>query len=218
MDCFIVEDETELADAVSEYFGLFGIEAEWAPTLESARKRLETDAMNAPCFLLDVNLPDGSGYEFSKAVRQKFPAAKILFLSARREDFDILKGYAVGGDDYIVKPCSLPVLLAKVKHALGKDRLETVGSLQIDPKKRLVMQNGEVVGLKNMEFNLLYYLYSHRGTVLDKERILMDVWGEGYYSDNTLNVHINRIREKLGDTSGELIQTVWGIGYRFQSC
>lgn len=124
----------------------------------------------------------------------------------------------MGADDYIIKPFSLQVLLLKVKNLLEKENkaIEVYKDLTVDKAAMIIRRGDESISLKNMEFKLFIYLFNNRGKVLDKDDIIKNVWGAGYYSDNTLNIHIRRIREKLEKYQGEFITTIWGIGYKFE--
>lgn len=168
--------------------------------------------------LLDVNLGMSCGFDLIAQIKIKCPHAKVLLISARSEERDMIKGYYMGADDYITKPFSLKVLLLKVRNLISSTSVavETYRDLQVDVNAMTVKKDGEIIKLKNMEFKLFYYLFCNRGKVLDKDDIIRAVWGEGYYTDNTLNVHIRRIREKLEKNHGQYIETVWGIGYKFE--
>lgn len=211
---WIIDDEKELADSVAEYFGIFGeaVHAEYtAQSVNDLTKEVRV-------VLLDINLGRQSGYDCIATIREKAPYAKVLLISARNEERDMLRGYYLGADDYITKPFSLQVLLLKVKNLLSKENIgvETYKDLIVDKDAMTITRDAEVIRLKNMEFRLFVYLFNNRGKVLDKDDIIRNVWGEGFYSDNTLNIHIRRIREKLERFQGEYITTIWGTGYKFE--
>lgn len=211
---WIIDDEKELADSVAEYFGIFGeaVHAEYtAQSVNNLTKEVRV-------VLLDINLGRQSGYDCIATIREKAPYAKVLLISARNEERDMLRGYYLGADDYITKPFSLQVLLLKVKNLLSKENIgvETYKDLIVDKDAMTITRDAEVIRLKNMEFRLFVYLFNNRGKVLDKDDIIRNVWGEGFYSDNTLNIHIRRIREKLERFQGEYITTIWGTGYKFE--
>ncbi len=210
---WIIDDERELADSVAKYFGMFGLAVHTEYTADSI-KAISSDVK---VVLLDINLGRQSGYDCIEIIRKLAPQAKILLISARNAECDMLKGYHLGADDYIVKPFSLQVLLLKVKNLIAKENLgvECYKDLMVDKDAMTIKRGEEVIHLKNMEFKLFIYLFNNRGKVLDKDDIIFNVWGEGYYSDNTLNIHIRRIREKLERFSGEYIATIWGTGYKF---
>ena len=191
-DIWVIDDEKELADAIAKYFAMFGL---------SVKAQYDANSVDdIPCdvkvVLLDINLGAVSGYDLIEKIRAHCDDVKILLISARGEERDMLKGYYLGADDYIVKPFSLKVLLCKVKKLLEKETsIERYKDLVVDKNAMTLTRDGEEIKLKNMEFRLFYYLFSNRGKALDKDEIIRAVWGEGYYTDNTLNVHIRRIRE-----------------------
>ena len=179
--------------------------------------------------LLDINLGDGSGFEVCKKVREQYQLP-ILFISARQSDDDVLIALSIGGDDYIKKPYSLSVLLAKVTINLKKveqlkelskanesasDLDDSSDVLRIDEATMSVILKGERISLKAKEFALLKCLYEHKNTIVTKDTLFDEVWGDSFYSDGTLNVHIRKLREKLEKDSNnpEYIKTIWGTGY-----
>lgn len=211
---WIVDDEKELADSVAEYFGMFG-EAVKAVYSADMLHHLPSDVK---VVLLDINLGRESGFDCISIIRARASQAKILLISARSEERDMLKGYYLGADDYITKPFSLQVLLLKVKNLLACQNAvtKTYRDLVVNAEAATINRGDEVIRLKNMEFKLFLYLFNNRGKVLDKDDIIKNVWGEGFYSDNTLNIHIRRIREKLERYPSEYITTIWGTGYKFE--
>ena len=174
--------------------------------------------------LLDIMLPGMDGFETGSRIRSK-ANTPILMMSAKNDDKSKLLGYEIGADDYIEKPFSIPVLVAKIK-ALMRRSYEAKENRQIlsecgitlDYAARTVMQNGQKIDIKGKEFDVLYYLMKHVGEVVDKNVLFNEIWGSDCYSEPaTLNVHIRWLREKLekDPKKPELIQTVWKIGYKF---
>ena len=213
-DVAIIDDERELAITIEKYFSMFGLSAKVGYGAEAIGE-LEEDIK---VVLLDVNLGMSCGFDLIAQIKIKCPHAKVLLISARSEERDMIKGYYMGADDYITKPFSLKVLLLKVRNLISSTSVavETYRDLQVDVNAMTVKKDGEIIKLKNMEFKLFYYLFCNRGKVLDKDDIIRAVWGEGYYTDNTLNVHIRRIGQKLEKNHGQYIETVWGIGYKIE--
>ncbi|MDE6968051.1 MAG: response regulator transcription factor [Clostridia bacterium] len=211
---WIIDDEKELADSIARYFGMFGIEAR----AEYNAQAICEIPSNVGVVLLDINLGGLSGYDYIKVIRERAPSTKILLISARSTEKDMLKGYHLGADDYIVKPFSLQVLFYKVRNLLMSESkgVEKYKNLIVDREAMTITKENEIIHLKNMEFKLFLFLFNNRGKVLDKDEIIRNVWGEGYYTDNTLNIHIRRIREKLESFQGEFITTIWGTGYKFE--
>ncbi len=239
-NCLIVDDETELAKMTAEYFNMFEVSTAY---VESGSECFEfLDKNDVDLILLDINLGDKSGFEVCKKLREEMQLP-ILFVSARQSDDDVLVALSIGGDDYIKKPYSLSVLLAKVKvtlkreaetKALREERNNNSTSdsnvnsdnnsnndnqnselLSLDEGTLSAVLNGEHIPLKAKEFALLKCLYLHKNTIVKKEILFDEVWGDTFFSDSTLNVHIRKLREKLEDNPNEpkLIKTVWGTGY-----
>lgn len=225
--CLIVDDETELAKMTAEYFQMFDVSTAYACSAKECYSFLEQNTVDL--ILLDINLGDGSGFEVCRKVREEMQLP-ILFISARQSDDDVLVALSIGGDDYIKKPYSLSVLLAKVRINLKRvkemeklkrdaEKQDEVpveeGHLRLEAQTMSVFLNGEQIPLKAKEFALLSCLYEHRNTIVTKETLFNEVWGDAFYSDGTLNVHIRKLREKLETDPNhpERIKTVWGTGY-----
>ncbi len=220
-DVLIIDDEVELGNATKEYFEAFGVSAAFCDGAASAYAWLKENTTEI--ILLDINLKDGSGFELCRAVRKEYDMP-IFFISARLARDDILLALGIGGDDYIVKPYELSILLAKVKARLlrtagSKPKSVSAGNLLLDFENRKAYKNGADLALKNKEFLLLAYLVKHAGKTLTKDEIFSAVWGDAFFSDGTLSVHIRKLREKVEDNpdSPERIQTAWGVGYVFKA-
>ena len=231
-DCLIVDDEIELAKATCEYFEMFGVSAEYVTNAKECMCFTENNSVKL--ILLDINLGEDSGFVLCKVLREKTDVP-ILFISARQSDDDVLIALNIGGDDYIKKPYSLSVILAKVKLILKRyENGNTViksndrnacslndnicGELRIDVDAMKVYISGKDAGLKTKEFKLFYYLYSNKNKVITKDELFSQIWGDTFFSDGTLNVHIRRIREKVEENPNvpRYIKTVWGTGYIFE--
>lgn len=219
-DCLIVDDEAELAAATCEYFNMFGVASAFVRSSEECLVFLKEHQVRV--ILLDINLENESGFALCKKLREQL-SIPILFISARQSDDDILIALNIGGDDYIKKPYSLSVLLAKVKVILK--RYDTSVSLKengeaiiIDDSARKIYVEGKEILLKNKEYNLFTYLYHNKNKVISKEELFAKIWGDEFFSDGTLNVHIRKIREKIERNPNEprYIKTVWGIGYMLE--
>lgn len=227
VDCLIVDDEEDLARATQEYFELFGVRTAYVTSGADCFAFLEKN--EAKLLLLDINLTDGTGFSVCKKLRERYDLP-ILFTSARQSDDDVLLALNIGGDDYIKKPYALSVLLAKVKVTLARaaqyraaaqsapettENKKISEALSLDASTMSAVRSGERIPLKAKEFALLSCLYAHRGSIVKKETLFSEVWGDAFYSDGTLNVHIRHLREKLEQDPNDpkLIQTVWGTGY-----
>ena len=220
-DCLIVDDEAALSQSTCEYFNMFGVSTAWMPDAESCLSFLRD---NEPgLILLDINLGNSSGFDLCKKLRGTTDIP-ILFISARTSDDDMILALNIGGDDYIQKPYSLSVLLAKVKAVLKRiqkdadDNVYSSGRLSVDFRRGRVTLGGENVPLKALEYKLLAYLIRNRGRTVTKDELFRDVWEDSFVGDNTLNVHIRRLREKIERDANEpqIIKTVWGTGYAFE--
>lgn len=220
-DCLIVDDETDLASTTSEYFNMFGISTCY---VKGSAECLEFLMENqARIILLDINLENESGFTLCKKLREELKVP-ILFISARQSDDDVLIALNIGGDDYIKKPYSLSVLSAKVKAMLrrlyeGTDIARSMSEpIVLEEEARKLYVHGKEVQLKNKEYNLYAYLYRNRKRVVSKEELFTNIWGDEFFSDVTLNVHIRKIREKVERNPNEpqFIKTVWGIGYMLE--
>jgi two-component system response regulator RegX3 len=216
---------------------MFDVKTEYVDSARSCFDFLKENS--ADLILLDINLGDGSGFEVCKKVREEYQLP-ILFISARQSDDDVLVALSIGGDDYIKKPYSLSVLLAKVKVNLkrveqlnqaldssesklsGSDANDSDGAddsksdiLSLDEPTMSVILRGERISLKAKEFALLKCLYAHKNTIVTKDTLFDEVWGDAFYSDGTLNVHIRKLREKMENdpNNPEFIKTIWSTGY-----
>ncbi len=179
--------------------------------------------------LLEVSLPDGSGFDVCRSIRRIDPKAPIVLISSRGEEIDVVVGLEIGADDYMVKPLRMRELLARVAAHLRKARLESAEAapgrlefkdLAIDINERRVFKEGAEVDLTHTEFDLLAYLAGHAGKVMSREKILNHVWGYEYPIETRLiDVHIRNLRRKIETNSSRpyYILAVPGIGYRFTS-
>ena len=224
-DCLIIDDEKELADNTCEYFNMF--EVKTAAVYSSAEANAFLSSNEPALVLLDINLSDGSGFELCKKIRQTLNIP-ILFISARNTDDDKIIALNIGGDDYIEKPYSLGVLLAKVKVVLKRfsnvadnDNSQKEGFddgyLKLDPVNKNVFVNGEEKKITSIELKLLEYLIENKNRLVTKNEIFDKVWNDKFTTDGTLNVHIRKIREAIekDPQDPKYIVTVWKEGYKF---
>lgn len=221
-DCLIIDDEKLLADSTAEYFNLFGVKTAAVYSVSGCRKFLRKDT--ASLLLLDINLGDGSGFKLCQELREE-TEIPILFISARTSDDDKIIAFHIGEDDYVQKPYSLGVLLARVQAVLKrlgpcenpKAARYSDGRLTVDFQAKQVSVDGKGVKLTALEFKLLSYLIRNANKVVSKQELFEEVWEDRFTGDGTLNVHIRKIREAVERDPGkpEYIITVWGDGYRF---
>jgi two-component system response regulator RegX3 len=225
IDCLIVDDEVALSEATVEYFTMLGVSAAHARDSASALTFLA--AHDVGVILLDINLDGESGFELCRRLRRDTDCP-ILFISVRGGDDDVLLALGVGGDDHIRKPYSLSVLLAKVQAVLRRadaghrgdgpgDRF-AFGPFQVRfDLERVYGPDGEVP-LTALEYRLLAHLIGARGRTVPKRELFQAVWGHTAVGDGTLNVHMRRLRAKLGGAGGgpeRWLKTAWGVGYFF---
>ncbi|MDE6660260.1 MAG: response regulator transcription factor [Anaeroplasmataceae bacterium] len=218
-NCLIIDDEKILADSTAEYFNLFGVTTSAVYSVDVCRKFFKKNT--ADLVLLDINLGDGSGFNLCKELRET-TNIPILFISARTSDDDKIVALNIGGDDYIQKPYSLGVLLAKVKVVLkryGQTGFTEYsdGYLTVNFETKEVKVNNAIVKLTTLEFGLLSYLIKNKGKVISKTELFMEVWKDKFTGDGTLNVHIRRLREaiEINPNEPKYIITIWGDGYKF---
>lgn len=222
----LIEDDEAIAAIERDYLEIDGFEVEIAADGISGLKRgLEG---NFDLILLDLMLPGMDGFSVCRRLREKLDIP-ILMVTARQEDLDKIRGLGLGADDYIEKPFSPSVLVARVKANLSQYRRLAgnrrqsseirLGGIQLNTESRRVFVDGQEVELKNKEYELLLFLMLHVDMVFDRETLYEKVWGLEAMGDNaTVAVHINRLREKLEKNPAKprYIETVWGAGYRFR--
>ena len=223
----IVEDDEDIAELESDYLKLAGYDITIAS--DGARGLFLAQNGKYDCIILDIMLPVIDGAEICKQIRGK-TNVPIIMVTAKTSDIDKVRGYGTGADDYVEKPFSPSVLVARVKaHIESYKRLLnggtteesriTIGNVSVDIPARRAYKNSIEIPLKNKEFELLSFLMKNKGIVFDRERLYENVWGMDAVGDNaTVAVHINRLREKLEDDIENPIHivTVRGAGYRFE--
>jgi DNA-binding response OmpR family regulator len=220
----IVEDDPDIAESLRYNLERDGLAASIAETGEKGFEAA-LDARNPPALvILDLMLPGMSGTELCRRLRRE-PSTRrtpIIMLTARASETERVAGLDQGADDYITKPFSVREVMARVRAVLRRVDEQTVaryedGRLQIDFAEMQVACEGMSVKLTRKEFALLSLLVKSAGRVAMRQRLLDDVWGHQYYGDSrTLDVHIRRLRQKLGPC-GDSIETVVGVGYRFKT-
>ena len=227
----MIDDDEMIATATSEYFNMFGVKTSYVTSYADAIAFLEKHDVSL--LLLDINLGETSGFDLCRQIRENYDLP-IFFISARTSDDDVLIALNIGGDDYIKKPYTLSVLLAKVKAAVSRyDRtrnpvhdvgnfqqnedglVKLTGEVYLNTNMHRIVADGREITLKALEYKLLYYLYTNRGRVVSKDDLLRDVWENAYINEGTIAVHIRHLREKIEADPREphLIKTVWGVGY-----
>ena len=220
---FIIEDEPDIRKTLEYNISREGYEVISASSLSEGRQKLESASFSL--LLLDLMLPDGSGLDLCRELKQdkSLSSMPVIILTAKDDEVDKVVGFELGADDYVTKPFSVRELILRVKAVLKRgerksDNMEVqrqFGELKIDVDSHEVFVNDEQVNLTALEFKLLRQLVDRRGRVQSRDQLLSDVWG--YSSDvttRTVDTHIKRLREKLGDM-GKYVQTIRGVGYKF---
>jgi len=222
----LVDDEKDIVEFLEYNLVQEGFEVITAYDGIEALKKLSE---KPDLVILDIMMPQLNGYDVCKKIRSlpEFRQTPVIFLTAKSSEVDEIRGLEIGANDFIQKPISPKKLIARVNSNLRKDVKKTeekslptnikIGSLYIDRNKYLVNIDGSAKIFPRKEFELLYYLASNPEKVLGRETLLKDVWGlDVYVGDRTIDVHIRKIREKLGKRA-DLIETVKGVGYKFKS-
>ena len=218
MQILIVDDEKDILEFLSYNLNKEGFSV---ITARNGQEGLDyVKKHNPELIILDVMMPEMDGIEVCQQIRsldvnnQPF----ILFLTARSEEYSELAGFSAGADDYITKPIKPKLLISRVKAILRRGNLKTkeniiaIGDIYIDNIKHQLLYKGEEVFLARKEFKLLYYLMTVPGKVFSREEIIGSVWKDTVVGDRTIDVHVRRIREKIGDHH---IKTIKGVGYKF---
>jgi two-component system response regulator RegX3 len=225
----LVEDEPAIAEPLAETLTREGFALEVAGTVAHAIEAV--GRVRPDLILLDLMLPDGSGYDVCREVRRT-SQVPIIMLTARGEEADRVIGLELGADDYVVKPFSAREVAARVRAVLrraaapahaapaAQEGAVEVGDVRLDPATRSVTRDGQTVEVTRKEFELLRLLMASAGTVVTRERLIDEVWDTNWFgSTKTLDVHVSGLRRKLGDDSAapRYIHTVRGVGFMFDA-
>ena len=218
----LVEDERILREIVSDYFRNEGFEVIEA---EDGKKALELFAEHEiDLIMLDIMLPEIDGWSVCRRIRKE-SAVPIIMLTARSDEDDTLLGFELGADEYVTKPFSPKVLVARAKTLLkradgavgvAEENAMSLAGIEVNRLSRTVLVDGEEIILTHKEFELLVYLMENKGIVLSRQHLLDQLWGYDYYGDDrTVDTHIKKLRNKLGDKAKH-IGTVIRVGYKFE--
>ena len=215
----VVDDEARMRKLVKDFLVNKGFSV-----IEAANGEEAVDIFFAQkdiaLILLDVMMPKMDGWEVLKTIR-KYSQVPVMMLTARSEERDELQGFALGVDEYISKPFSPKILVARVDAILRRSNAAAsevldVGGIRIDKSAHQVTIDGKEIELSYKEFELLAYFVENQGIALSREKILNNVWNYDYFGDaRTIDTHVKKLRSKMGE-KGEYIRTIWGMGYKFE--
>lgn len=217
----LVEDNDTIVMGLKYLLEKENFEVKTVKNLEETYKIAEKEKFNL--YLLDINLPDGNGFDICSKLKEK-EDVPIIFLTARDDEKDIVKGLDMGADDYITKPFRNRELISRINNVLrrygkndnnSKDNIIKINEIEINTDSAKVMKNGEEIVFTSLEYKILVMLFSNPNVLITRQQILDKIWdiAGNFVNDNTLTVYIKRIREKLGDKDGKIIKTVRGLGY-----
>ncbi len=215
----VVDDEARMRKLVKDFLSIKGYRVMEAENGEDAVEKFMANR-DIKLILLDVMMPKMDGWETLRIIREN-SNVPIIMLTARSEERDELQGFSLGVDEYITKPCSPKILVARVEAILRRsfgveeEKIE-MGGIVIDKAAHEVSIDGKIVELSYKEFELLNYFMENKGIALSREKILNNVWNYDYFGDaRTIDTHVKKLRAKMG-TKGEYIKTIWGMGYKFE--
>lgn len=217
----VVDDEARMRKLVRDFLVRDGYTVAEAADGEEALS-VFFDQKDIALIILDVMMPKMDGYEVCEEIR-RVSKVPIIMLTARSDERDELRGFDLGIDEYVTKPFSPKLLVARVEAILrrsGADKAEDtleLGGIRVDKSAHEVTIDGKSVELSFKEFELLTYFMENNGIALSREKILNNVWNYDYYGDaRTIDTHVKKLRSKLGE-KGDLIRTIWGMGYKFEA-
>lgn len=212
----LVEDNSSIIMGLEYFLKEEQFEVLTATNITLAKRELERTMVDL--VLLDIGLPDGSGYDLCQYLQEK-DLAPVIFLTAKDEEKDVVNGFELGAEDYIIKPFRNRELLARIKNVLrrsGKEEQLVWGQLRLDVEAVKVYRGREEIKVTKLEFQILQMMFSYPKKLFTREEILAHVWdfSGNFVNDNTLTVTMKRLREKIGDVDNSIIETVRGVGYR----
>ena len=217
----VVDDEARMRKLVKDFLVRSGYSVVEAADGEEA-VNVFYEQKDIALIILDVMMPKMNGYEVCEEIRRE-SRVPIIMLTAKSDERDELKGFDLGIDEYVTKPFSPKILVARVEAILrrsgaGKtEEIMDLGGIRVDKSAHEVTIDGKSLELSFKEFELLTYFMENNGIALSREKILNNVWNYDYYGDaRTIDTHVKKLRSKLGD-KGELIKTIWGMGYKFEA-
>ena len=217
----LADDEERIVRALRDLLSANGFYVLTAESGQEAREIFDARKEQVDLVLLDVMMPEGDGFSVLEEIRTRSASVPVIMLTARGEEYDQVQGFQGGADDYIAKPFSTRLLLARMEAVLrraGRTERERMaaGEVTLYPKQRKVEVKGRNVELTRREFSLLHYFFCNQGITLTREQLLNNVWGYDYEGDErTVDSHVKNLRWKL-EPCGRYIQTIYRVGYRFE--
>ena len=216
----VVDDESRMRKLVKDFLTKKGFTVIEAGDGEEAVDKF-FEVKDIALIILDVMMPKMDGWQVCREIRQ-YSKVPIIMLTAKSDEKDELQGFDLGVDEYITKPFSPKILVARVEailrrsNVLAADDTMEAGGIELNKAAHEVLIDGKSVELSYKEFELLAYFMSNQGVSLSRERILNNVWNYDYFGDaRTIDTHVKKLRSKLG-AKGEYIKTIWGMGYKFE--
>lgn len=218
----LVDDEERMRKLIRDFLAKEGFQVDECSNGLEAVDKCRMDP-SISLVIMDVMMPVMDGWSAVAEIR-KDSKVPIIMLTAKSEEKDELRGFSLGVDDYISKPFSPKILVARVQALLRRESSEgtesdvvSAGCIRLDKSAHQVYVDGNAVDLSFKEFELLNYFIEHKGIALSREKILNNVWDYDYFGEaRTIDTHVKKLRAKLGPKAGEMIKTIWGMGYKFE--
>lgn len=220
MKIMMVEDNEAIIMGLEYLLSQEGYQVDVARTISQAEDFLERK--DCDLVLLDIGLPDGDGLRLCTRIREKY-RIPVIFLTAREEETDVVRGLDLGAEDYVIKPFRNRELMSRIKAVLRRNgkgnSILRCGDIVLNTETGKVKRGGTEIPLTKLEYKILFSMMSYPGKLFTRDEILSDIWdiSGNFVNDNTLSVTMKRLREKLGDSDARLIRTVRGMGYRMES-
>lgn len=216
----VVDDESRMRKLVRDFLVRSGYEVVEAS--DGARAiDIFFEQKDIALIVLDVMMPQMDGWQVCREIRT-YSQVPIIMLTARGDERDELQGFSLGVDEYISKPFSPKILVARIEailrrtNQINKEEILSAGGIEVDKAAHMVTIDGNAVDLSYKEFELLVYFMENKGIALSREKILNNVWNYDYFGDaRTIDTHVKKLRSKLGER-GDLIKTIWGMGYKLE--
>ncbi len=219
MRILLVEDNDAIIMGLEYLLSQEGYQVATAKSVGEAERFLAGE--DCSLILLDIALPDGNGFELCRKIKRD-SRIPVIFLTAKEEEADVVKGLDLGAEDYVIKPFRNRELVSRIKGVLRRsgrgNPVLRCGDISVNTETGKVSRGGEEITLTKLEYRILSSMISYPGKLFTRDEILSDIWdiSGNFVNDNTLSVTVKRLREKLGDSEGQLIKTVRGMGYRLE--